>query len=114
MDIDEMTTYDEICKILNDNIYHTNYKLKVFIINLDTEEERLKTSITQFSTIFFNVNRFNAIKGNDIINLNSVQSIIDMDVSKYTNGQVGCLMSHLSLIKMFLMMQLLWELLEKL
>ena len=78
-----------------------NHKLNVFIINLDTEEEKLKTSIAQFPTDLFNINRFNAIKGIDIKKLNSDQSIIDMDISKYTNGQVGCLMSHLSLIKMF-------------
>lgn len=95
--LDEIKVYEKIYE----KLIFINSKLNVFIINLDDQKEKLSQSINQFSTNIFNVNRFNAIKGIDIRNLNEDLYVIDMDISKYSNGQIGCLMSHLSLIKRF-------------
>jgi glycosyltransferase involved in cell wall biosynthesis len=99
---DQIITYDVICekinKIIRSNLKEYN-KILTFIINLENQNDRFEKSKKQLENMNLNIIRYDAIVGKNIINRN--EYINYNNISKYTHGQFGCMLSHLQLILNF-------------
>ena len=84
------------------NNYNKKYKpLLTYIINDEARPDRFKTCSESIKNGLKNIKiiRFNAIMGHKINYKNYITS--DRKLDKYTPGQIGCILSHLSVIKNF-------------
>ena len=101
----EVIGYDKLSKhILKEIINFNNYSygaIQTYVINMKTQIYKYKRTVNNLKSLNLKINRFDAISGKNIDRNNYFTGCGSIDLKTYTNGQIGCFLSHIFCIKEF-------------
>ena len=97
---------EKILKLYDKNLYDIKYNaITCYVINMVDDIEKFnicKTSLNNTLNNTLNIVRFDAIVGKNIMDrTNYFINCDEQYLNKYTNGQIGCFLSHMNLIHDF-------------
>ncbi|MCV2880221.1 glycosyltransferase family 25 protein [Sedimentimonas flavescens] len=98
--------YDQHPRMHSKASYHRMPELEVFLINLDRSEERLKSATIELNRVGISFTRVTAVDGS-LLNLNESSDYYEKGAKSWfgrplTNGEVGCYLSHVKCLRLFL------------